>query len=126
MKICCPVVLLLLVVLCNWIGAARAAGSENLIESVDFSRAELSGVKTAWEKKDVAAARRAFAEHLRTRTNVRWHPNAASQSEAVTSGEQRTADDAVDHAFTVSNIRYQFPKGSEVDWKFNPTAQADS
>jgi hypothetical protein len=115
-----------------WCGAshsaapATAAGQAQLIQALDLSRPELEGVRTAWQKHDLAAARHAFAEHLRARTNVHWRPNAASQSESETSGEQRTADDAVERAFTVVNIRYQFPSRTEIDWAFNPTAQPNS
>jgi hypothetical protein len=105
---------------------AGVAGQAEMISALDLSRADLAAVKEAVDRQDVAGARRAFADHLRTRKEVHWNFDAASPPGVLSAEEKRIADDVVNHTFNVVDISYAFPSGSKVDWKFNPTAIPDS
>src|SRR5881392_2112405 len=102
------------------------AGQAELLYSLDLSRADLAGVKDALDKQDLSGARRALADHLRTRTGVHWHFDPSSPPKSLSPAEKQVADNALNHTFTVVNIAYTFPLGSAIDWKFNPTALPDS
>ena len=90
---------------------------------LDFARPDLATVKAAVEKSDYAAARHAFAQHLRTRTTPRWEmdPKAIGRDRQF---RDSGAENALKHRFTSIGIPWQF--GQEIDWAFNPTTQPDS
>src|SRR5262249_19187776 len=91
-----------------------------------LSRPDLARVRAAFDGQDLTTARRAFAEYLRTRTNVHWHFDPVSPPTSLLSGERKQADDALNHTVTISNVTYNFGRDAEIDWKFNATALPDS
>jgi hypothetical protein len=107
-------------------GQISAAGQADLIHSLDLSRPDLADVQKALDKQDLPAARHAFADHLRTRTDIHWHFNPSAPPNSLLPAEKQDADNALNHTFTVVNVSYTFPPGAEIDWKFNPTALPDS
>ena len=90
---------------------------------VDVERPELAGVREAVAKADWPAAKRAFAEHLRTRTSPRWtfDPKAVGRDPKR---RHERADKALRH--TLSSIGIEWSFGETIDWAFNPTTQPDS
>jgi hypothetical protein len=103
-----------------------AARHADLIQSLDLTRPDLALVKDALEKQDLPEAEHAFADHLRTRTAIHWHFEPSSPPKPLAAAEKQEADDALKHTFTNVGITYTFPRGSDIDWKFNPTALPDS
>lgn len=90
---------------------------------VDLDRADLSAVREAAETSDWAAAKRAFAQHLRTRKEPHWtfDPKAVGQERKPNVAK---AEKALQHR--LSSIGIEWPFGPEIDWAFNPTTQPDS
>lgn len=95
-----------------------------LLAALDLERPDLAAVKAARDRGDGAAARAAFARHLRTRTTPRWFWDPAAPPPNDSSGERARADQVLAHTFEVVGVRHTF--GPTIDWAYNPTAQPDS
>src|SRR5262245_48564120 len=106
-------ILLVALLLTIQAAAERSAAADQLIDSLDSSRADVS-------------SRAALANYFRTRKNIHWHFDATNPPKTLSPEEKHEADDAVNHSFTVVNIRHTFPPNQPIDWKFNPTAAPDS
>src|SRR4051812_472998 len=84
---------------------AQTTRSESeLITALDLSRPELATVKAAADQQDFAAARKAFAEYLRTRTNVAWRFDPDHPPASLTPAMRATADDALKQRFVSVNV----------------------
>lgn len=96
-------------------------------EVVNLSLPELQEVRTAVERKDWPAARRAYVAYLKRREKPRWFFDWRAKpkpEERPQNPDTRTADDALRHRFTIGGIPHQF--GEEIDWAYNPTTQPAS
>lgn len=98
--------------------------SDALIKSLDLTRPDMAKVKAAADLGDMAAARKAFAQHLRTRTNVVWYFDPASPPKDLTSEEMEEAQTALRHEFTILHVPWRFD--GPINWRFNPTTLPDS
>jgi hypothetical protein len=112
--ICCLIVQSCLI-------AQTTRSESDLVAALDLSRPELVRVKAAADRQDFAAARKAFAQYLRTRTNVVWRFDPDQPPASLTPAMRATADDALKQRFVSVNVPWQFDNGM-IDWKFNPTA----
>ncbi len=106
---------------------APAAGPRltdaKLFSMVDLERADLSAVREAAAKQDWAAAKHAFAEHLRSRTEPHWtfDPKAVGRERKPNVAK---AEKALLHQLSSIGIEWAF--GDTIDWSFNPTTQPGS
>src|SRR5689334_14857083 len=80
--------------------ATTESAKDELLASLDLSRPDLLDVKQALDKTDIAGARRALADYLRTRKNVHWHFDPSSPPARLSDKEKQEADDAIRHTFT--------------------------
>ena len=106
------------------LASVAIAESDTLIDSLDLALPELAVVKQAVDRGDNVAARKAFADHLRRRTDVLWHFDPAKPPNQIDQKELEIARDALQHRFTVMDIPWRFD--GPIDWKFNPTTLPDS
>src|SRR5438876_3845741 len=96
---------------------AQTTRSENeLITALDLSPPELATVKAAADQQDFAAARKAFARYLRTRTNVTWRFDPDHPPASLAPAMRAVADDALKQRFVSVNVPWQFESGT-IDWK---------
>ncbi len=90
---------------------------------LDLERADLAAVSNAVAKSDWAAAKHAFAEHLRDRKTPAWtfdpHSVGKDPKRRVAGAEK-----ALRHTFNSIGIEWTF--GDAIDWAFNPTTQPGS
>jgi hypothetical protein len=96
---------------------------EQFFSMVALDRADLADVRAAVEKADWAAAKHAFAEHLRTRKTPVW----TFDPRVVGKDPRRRvpgADKALQHRLSSIGIEWAF--GESIDWSLNPTTQPDS
>lgn len=98
--------------------------TDPLIAALDLDRPELREVKAAAERGDLAAARAAFAAHLRTREKPRWFFDPANPPRRLSDAERAVADRALDQTFDSVGVRHRFE--GPIDWSFNPTTQPGS
>ncbi len=104
--------------------ASTTAAADAVLDALDLTRPDMAEVKSALDRGDAAGARSALARHFRTRTGPRWHFDPANPPRDASSGDMRTADMALKHAFTSVGIEHTF--GETIDWAFNPTTQPGS
>jgi len=90
----------------------------------DLNRAELTAVKFAVEKSDWPAAKHAFADYLRSRTQPKWFAADLPPVGNAKTRRNAGADKALEHRFNSIDIEWEF--GDQIDWGFNPTTQPDS
>jgi hypothetical protein len=114
-----------------WLGpAARAAetgprlSDAQFFSMVDLERPGLEAVKVAAGKADWAAAKRAFAQHLRIRESPAWTFDPRRVGEDRKGRVNPKAEAALEHRLSSIGIEWAF--GPEIDWAFNPTTQPDS
>jgi hypothetical protein len=90
---------------------------------VDLDREDLASVREAAARQDWAAAKRAFAEHLRARKEPHWtfDPKAVGKERKSNVAK---AEKALQRRFNSIGIEWAF--GEAIDWAFNPTTQPDS
>src|SRR5438067_2001281 len=69
------------------VSAAFGAEPDELIQSLDLSRPELARVKENVDRRDLNAARRAFADYLRKRTSVHWQFDPAAPPKTLSAAE---------------------------------------
>src|SRR5438874_11578181 len=72
--------------------AQTTRSQSELIAALDLSRPELAKVKAAADQQDFAAARKAFAQYLRTRRNVVWRFDPDHPPASLTPAMRATAD----------------------------------
>ena len=92
-------------------------------ELLDLGRPDLAAVRAAVAQADWAAAKHAFAEHLRNRTAPGWtfdpHRAGADPRRRFPGAEKVLA-----HRLGSIGIEWQF--GPAIDWAFNPTTEPGS
>ena len=107
---------------------------QDFFEALDLSRSELTAVKKAVDAKDWAGAKKAFAEHIRSRKKPVWFSDWKNRSEpqdrdaevelvrvgdrAVKNVDLDRAGRVVVNKLTSCNVEQDF--GSEINWELNP------
>ena len=111
------------------VSAAETATGPRLTDAqffarIDTERPGLADVKAAAARADWAAAKRAFAQHLRTRTSPTWtfDPRRAGTDKKARVSPR--AEAALQHRLSSIGIEWAF--GETIDWSFNPTTQPGS
>lgn len=103
-------------------------------DALDLSRPDMAGVKAAVEERDWAGARRAFAQHIRTRKNPKWFSDWQNRSEpqdrdaevelvrvgdrAIRDVDLAKADRIVANALTSCDVEQAF--GNAINWELDP------
>ncbi|MDR3708972.1 MAG: heparinase II/III family protein [Capsulimonadaceae bacterium] len=95
-----------------------------LLAALNLDYPGLEEVRAACAAGDVAAARLAFAAHLRARKKPVWTYDPSAPLPPLSAGDRSVADAALEHRFTVVFIPYTFAE--KIDWNFNPTRLPDS
>ena len=103
-------------------------------DALDLSRTDMAGVKAAVEERDWHGARRAFAEHIRTRENPKWFSDWRNRSEprdrdaevelvrvgdrAIRAVDLAKADRIAANALTSCDVEEAF--GDAINWELDP------
>ena len=107
---------------------------EAFFEALDLSRADMRAVKRAVETRDWTGARRAFAEHVRTRAYPRWFSDWRNRSEpqdrdaevelvrvgdrAIRDVDLEKADRIVANTLMSCDVEEAF--GDVINWELDP------
>ena len=94
-----------------------------LFDALDLDLPELSAVKAAVAKDDLAAAKTALATYLRHRTSVPWWFDP-HQVDPKTTFNRGRADATLAGEHTEISIKHVFPN-DDIDWFYNPTKVRD-
>jgi len=94
-----------------------------LFEAIDPLAKGLASARVRALEGDFAGAKRALAEHLRSRSGVSWLDD--SHRAGGRSAGQLTADDVLAGRVVVVGIPHRF-RGGEIDWHHNPTLVDDA
>jgi hypothetical protein len=97
-----------------------------VFDALDLSRPELAAVAAAWNQHDAAAAEKALATYLRTRTTVEWAEEGdPNESPASRQHDREVADNAIAGKLEGGGnpLRSAFANG-DVDWYYNATQHA--
>ena len=103
-------------------------------DALDLSRADMAAVKAAVEERDWPGARRAFAQHIRTRKNPKWFSDWQNRSEpqdrdaevelvrvgdrAIRDVDLAKADRIVANTLMSSDVEEAF--GDAINWELDP------
>lgn len=100
--------------------ADYSVSEAQLFASLDDALPGLAPVKKAREAGDLAGARKAFANYLRTRTSVPWTTSPRVADRSAITWNKEAAERAVNATVSVVTVEHTFP-GGDIDWFFNKT-----
>ena len=93
---------------------------DGLFRAINLEYPGLSRVKTFVQAGNLADAKAAFAQYLRTRSNVHWFFDWRHPTQDI-SYNQADADNCIAGHFAYAGYTYQFPKGN-IDWNHTPSS----
>lgn len=109
-------------------------GDDGFFEAMDLGRDELGSVRDAVKSGNLAGARKAFAEHVRSREKPVWFSDWQNRSEPQDRDAEvelvRVGDRAIKHvdlafadrivANVLTSCRVEQDFGDEIDWELDP------